>query len=331
MHNVLDISLGQAFMPLAISAIGVTLPDSRHIGTLLSRLCFAFAIRAGCSRVHRRQLGFWPNSYRLIRLAWTDLRGLGTTPFWEIAARDKVHWKAFIQTWLDHKQLLPLQYYPDLERVDLHGRCLLQVGETFTLLPFRHVPVEQPYPSSFHFAQEVEVHSDECALQVCSDGSSKEGCGAGYVVFLSPYAPIEQAVLAQFKIDGKCTSSKAELRSAIQALKMIRQALPFLHDMKIIYLTDSAYVLQILDEHCQFTCHPNDVHELLHVWRQICNRVSKRHVRGHKGHALNTLADVSAKAALRFAHTRVLYRTVDFFKVFLTLPHQQLPDFHKWM
>ena len=50
-HNVLDISLGQAFMPLAISAIGVTVPDSRHIGTLLSRLCFAFAIRAGCLEI----------------------------------------------------------------------------------------------------------------------------------------------------------------------------------------------------------------------------------------------------------------------------------------
>ena len=50
-----------------------------------------------------------------------------------------------------------------------------------------------------------------------------------------------------------------------------------------------------------------------------------------KGHALNTLADFTAKAALRFPHTRVLYRTVDYSKVFLTLPHQQLPNFHAWM
>ena len=95
---------------------------------------------------------------------------------------------------------------------------------------------------------EVEINSDESVLQVCSDGSCKDGIGAGAVVFLSPYAPTEQAVVSQFKVEGKCTSSKAELRAAIHALKMIRQALPFLHDMKLLYLTDAALSVYVSPE-----------------------------------------------------------------------------------
>ena len=41
-------------------------------------------------KLFRRQLGFWPNSYRFIQLAWENLRGLGTPPFWEDAALNKI-------------------------------------------------------------------------------------------------------------------------------------------------------------------------------------------------------------------------------------------------
>ena len=44
-----------------------------------------------------------------------------------------------------------------------------------------------------------------------------------------------------------------------------------------------------------------------------------------KGTRLTTLADFTAKAALRFPHTRVLYRTVDYSKVFLTPPPPTTP------
>ena len=51
----------------------------------------------------RRQLGYWPNSYRYIQLQWEELRGLGTPPYWENAALDRVMWTSFVQTWLNHK------------------------------------------------------------------------------------------------------------------------------------------------------------------------------------------------------------------------------------
>ena len=278
----------------------------------------------------RRQLGFWPNSYRLIQLAWNDLRGLGTPPYWEHAALDKPLWRKFIDSWLVSKHIQPLIYYPQLENVDLLGRCLLQVGEKFVLLPFRHVPVEAAYDTSFQFIAEVQTHDSDTAVQVCSDGSSRHNKGALAVSFLAPYAPIEQAVISQASISGTCTSTRAEIRAAIQAFKMIRAALPFLFHIPIIFMTDSSFVLQVLQQHCQFNCHPNDIHELLSLWSQVCSRVTPRHVKGHSGHPLNTVTDAAARAALSFPHCRTVYRTADFSKVYLTTPSQPMPHFYDW-
>ena len=282
-------------------------------------------------KLFRRQLGFWPNSYRFIQLAWENLRGLGTPPFWEDAALNKDLWRRFINTWLDDKCLQPLTYYNCLEHVTLLGRCLLQVGEKFTLLPFRHVPVEQEYDSAFKFVPDVALFDNEASVQVCSDGSSKQHTGALAVSFLAPYAHLEHAVIAQAKISGNCTSTKSELRAAIQALKMIKHALPFLHNLPIVFMTDSAFVLQVLEEHCSFSSHPHDIHELLYLWKQVHTRVFKQHVKGHSGHPLNTLTDRAAKAALLFQHDRVLYRTADFSKVYLVGAHQAMPAFHPWL
>ena len=218
-----------------------------------------------------------------------------------------------------------------MERVDLHGRSLLQVGEKFTLLPFRHVPVEEPYLSSYTFIPSPSAHDNEASVQVVSDGSHKNKRGALAVCFLGPYAPIEQAVIAQKRVEGECTSTKAELRAAIQALIMIRSALPFLGEMPIVYMTDSSFVLQVLEEQCNFNCHPHDIHQLLDLWMQVSHRVVKQHVKGRSGHPLNTLTDKCAKDALLFPHTRTVYRKADFTHVFLTLPHQCLPSFHDWL
>ena len=282
-------------------------------------------------KTSRRCLGFWPNSYRFIQLAWQDIRGLGTPPFWEDAALDKKVWRCFVNSWLDCKKLQPLIYYSDLPTVDLLGRSLLQIGEKFVLLPFRHVPVEPEYESSFRFIPEVSISENEAAVQVCSDGSSRDSRGALAVAFSAPYSLIENAVVAQALVYGTCTSTRAEIRAAVQALKMIRAALPFLFDIPIIFMTDSTLVLQILDDEINFSCHPHDVHELLHVWREVCHRVVKQLVRGHSGHPLNTLADSAAKAALHFRHNRTLYRTSDFKQVFLVPQHQSPPPFHTWL
>ena len=279
----------------------------------------------------RRRLGYWPNSYRFIQLAWDEMRQLGSPPYWEDGATDKTAWTAFTQTWLQNKKLQPLVYYPDLERVDLHGRSLLQVGETFTLLPFRHVPVEEPYLTSFSYIPSPTADVNAACIQVCSDGSHRNGVGGIATIFLSPYAPIEEAVVAQAKVYGHCTSTKAEIRASILALQMIRAALPYLGDIPIIYMTDSSFVLQVLEEQCLFSCHPHDLHQLLSLWHSISNRVVKQHVKGHSGNPINTIADRSAKAALSFQHHRVTYRTLSFNRVYLVAQNQPLPDFHTWL
>ena len=213
--------------------------------SVVLRIRDTFWLHRNC-KTTRRMPGYWPNSYRLIQLAWEDLRGLGTPPYWENAALDKELWKKFITTWLDAKSLQPHLYYPQLQTVDLLGRSLLQVGERFILLPFRHVPVEEAYDSAFQFVPDVSVDDSEAVIQVCSDGSCKNKQGALAVSFLAPYAPLEQAVLAQASIQGVCKSTRSEIRAGVQALKMIRAALPFLNGLPILYMTDSTFVLQIL-------------------------------------------------------------------------------------
>ena len=130
---------------------------------------------------------------------------------------------------------------------------------------------------------------------------------------------------------GVCTSTRAEIRAAVQALRMIRSAIPFLFDMPIVFMTDSAFVLQVLDECVTFKSHPHDLHELLSLWKQVCTRVTAQHVKGHAGHPLNTITDHAAKAALFFTHNRTLYRTVDYRIVFLTSTFHDLPDFYTWL
>ena len=147
---------------------------------------------------------------------------------------------------------------------------------------------------------------------------------------LSPYTPIEEAVIAQSKVQGDCTSTKAEIRAAILALTMIRAALPHLGSIPIVYMTDSSFVLQVLEEQCLFSCHPHDLHQLLSLWHSVSTRVVKQHVRGHSGNPINTVADKAAKAALHFRHSRTIYRTASFNRVYLVNPHQPIPDFHRW-
>ena len=73
-------------------------------------------------RTHRRQLGFWPNSFRFIQLQWEEHRPLGSHPFWDVCALDRDAWRLFVASWLKLKNLDPLVYYPNLSLVDLGRR-----------------------------------------------------------------------------------------------------------------------------------------------------------------------------------------------------------------
>ena len=301
-----------------------------------SPITVALGIRDGCwlqafQFTLRRQRGFWPNCYRFLQLAWESLRTPSDPWLWVDLAQDRTAWLEFSALWLRFKRLDPTCFYPDLTSVDLAGRCLLQVGDNFKLLPFRHVPVEQPYNTSFEVIPEPLADSDFGCFQVCSDGGCRRGQGSLAVSILAPYAPLEDAILVQQKIQGPCTNNKAELLAAVQALKHIRTLLRFFPSIPFVYMSDSMLVIQALEELSHITCHPSIVHELLSLWRQLCVHGKAIHVRGHQGHPQNTLTDKAATEALSFSHSLLQHRKVDFRHVYLTQAGQPTPPFHKFL
>ena len=90
-------------------------------------------------------------------------------------------------------------------------------------------------------------------------------------------------------------------------------------------------VVQALEELANITCHPHTVHELVSLWRTLCRFGRVVHVRGHQGHAQNTLTDKAASEALHFRHTRLLYRKSNFDRVFLISENQPTPPFQEWL
>ena len=276
----------------------------------------------------RRQRGYWPNCYRFIQLSYESLRTPSEPWLWVDKALDRNAWSLFVSAWTSFRKIDPKFFYPDLHNVDLSGRCLLQVGDVFKLLPFRHVPVEQPYGTSFEVIPEPLADSDFGCFQVCSDGGCKRGVGSLAVTILAPYATLEEAIVVQQKIPGSSTNNKAELLAAVQALKHIRTLLTFFPAIPFVYLSDSMLVIQALEELSHITCHPAIVHELLALWRPLCHFGRALHVRGHQGHPQNTLTDRAASEALHFDHHLLVHRKTDFRSVFMTRENQPTPPFH---
>ena len=135
----------------------------------------------------------------------------------------------------------------------------------------------------------------------------------------------------QQKIPRPCSNNKAELLAAVAALKHIKTILRFYPAIPFVYMTDSMLVIQAIEEYANITCHPHTVHELVHLWRQLCRYGKAVHVKGHSGHAQNTLTDRAATEALHAGHFRQVHRTATYTKVFITTDSQALPEFHKWL
>ena len=280
----------------------------------------------------KRRRGAWPDSCRLLQLMWTRFRPLGAPPLWDDAATDRKLWKAFVADWLADRKLQPHLYYPDLHHVDLHGRCLLQIGSTFRLLPMRHEPVESPYPSPYQFLPEPVDDDDLCCLQVCSDGSSRNRTGALGVAILPPYGDVAQCVVCAGRVLDDCTNIRAEVLAAVRAMKLILELRRYLDPaLPIRYMTDSAFVLQILSEAITPTIYASDINELHYLWSRLCSSVIAVHVKGHAGHALNAVADAAAKQALQHGHTQLLYRTFNFDRAFFLGPCHPIPRIDTWL
>ena len=272
----------------------------------------------GCKRC----LGFWPNAARHLQKIWEGVKLIGQPPYWYQAAQDRLGWDEGINRWLSKQLLSPTTYYDDLSHCELHGRMLLQIGEAFKLLAMRHPPVEEPYPSSYKWIAPPNDLDELGTVTFCSDGSSKLAHGSYAVTILAPYAEIESAIIAQGRIDGYCTNIRAEIVAACHAFTLIRQFRQHCPDIPITYMTDSEYVLQILDETIQPTCHVPDTNNLLSHWHKICATVQARPVRAHNNHALNELTDRAAKEAYHFTHFRRVIRRASYDKVYMLKDHQ---------
>ena len=94
----------------------------------------------------KRQPGNWPNACKFLQTLWNKARPFGSPHWWDDASLDRHAWRELVNSWLSMRNLRPSIYYEHLQHVDLHGRCLLQVGDSFKLLPMKHLPVEDPYP-----------------------------------------------------------------------------------------------------------------------------------------------------------------------------------------
>ena len=139
----------------------------------------------------KRNLGYWPNCYRFVQLAYQSLSTPSEPAFWEDKAQNRIEWNEFTTKWLAFKKLSPNKFYDYLREVDLDGRCLLQVSDSFKLLPFRHVPIEQLYGTSFELIPAPQIDQDCAFFQICSDGGAKSGEGSASATILGPYAPLE--------------------------------------------------------------------------------------------------------------------------------------------
>ena len=154
--------------------------------------------------------------------------------------------------------------------------------------------------------------------------------GGAAVVILPPYGDIQEAIVSYFRIQAPCTNIEAELRAACHAMYMIESVLHAHPHLPIQFCTDSQYVLQILNGSFVGTHHASVTNELICRWSRLSLRVEASHVRAHKGHLLNEIADHFAKQGRRLAHYRKVYRTLDSRKAAIP-QHLNEPPFVPWL
>ena len=294
----------------------------------------------------RRLPGRWPDASRLLQLTWErymQAQSLSPVCSWIRGAQDRARWKDFSTSWAKDNNCEETVYYKTPpECLDLKGRMLVQNGDFFSLLPIRHVPVEAPYAASFekisHAAERLLVapEASEHLLRVFSDGSASQQRkndvreGGAAVVVLPPYGNIQEAIVSYFRIQAPCTNIEAELRAACHAMYMIESILRAHSFLPIQFCTDSQYVLQIPNGSFVGTHHASVTNELICRWSRLSLRVEASHVRAHKGHLLNEIADHFAKQGRRLAHYRKVYRTLDSKKAAIP-QHPNEPPFVPWL
>ena len=284
---------------------------------------------------HRRTLGFWPNSERLLQLAWQQHRKPHQHRDWQTHAQDRQAWVEFTEEWLQAKGLKPSVYYLDLHGVDLCGRMLLQTGDSFRLLPMRHVPVEPPYPSSLQILQEEEVgegleRDSVHTIRFVTDGSCTGGRGGWAVVVATPYVPAGQASVCYGKVPGKSTNIRAEITAIGHALKLIKELRGAGILTPVQLWTDSLFAIHILQDVYSTALNASEVAAAQQLWLEVGGSVHLQHVPAHKGIALNEIADKFAKLGAGLSHFQRVFQTQDFRKAYVCRDNIPAPPVWRW-
>ena len=279
----------------------------------------------------RRRMGRWPNAPFGLTLLWRRCRLAGDPVWWEDMAHSRDRWKQFTDEVFHIKGILKDRFYADLHHVDLCGRCLLRTGDRFWLLPQTHPPIDPPYPSSFQHVPHTEEATEAACFCVACDGSRK-GVHLGLgVAILPPYGSFPQDVVVFRQRGGgsPATNIRAELLAATKALEMCLQILEKFPGIPVMLLTDSAYVLQVLEGGGVGFAHVSLQAGLCMLWHRCSDRVILKHVKAHTGHALNETADSMAKSALDMPPNRFAVRTLDATRACLPIG-AGLPLFTAW-
>ena len=166
---------------------------------------------------------------------------------------------------------------------DVLGRQLLQVGQRFHLLPFRHIPVEELYDAPLRVILASEETLAPAVVEVATDRSARQQTGGYAAVMLCPYSEIETAVVGKGRMVGDATNIQAEMQAVILGLRMMLQLYRTSGIANFQLLTDGMYVVQVLDESISPARHPGMAAELLSLWQcmLLCAEIEVRWVKGH--------------------------------------------------
>ena len=146
-------------------------------------------------------------------------------------------------------------------------------------------------------------------FQIATDGSARAEVGAFAAVILAPYSGVETAVVGRGRMVGTATNITAEMRAAIQGLRMALEVNRVSGIGSFVLLTDPMYVVQLLEDSIVTTRHAGPAAELLALWNRLLltTDISARWVKGHAGCVLNNLADVHARSMLTMPPGQVEY------------------------
>ena len=128
-----------------------------------------------------------------------------------------------------------------------------------------------------------------------------------WLFFLRP--AIETAVVGRGKMTGAATNITAEMQAAIQGLRMAVEVSKVSSIGSFVLLTDSMYVVQLLEDSIVTTRHAGPAAELLALWNRLflTSDICAKWVRGHANCLLNNLADLRAKHMLEVQQPGVEY------------------------